>query len=160
MSGTIVIDKISEHVSYDEVVYSYTAEKYNIDNTPNLTQLCRIKLGAEYVFEPLRKYVGGAIKITSCFRSKELNKKIGGASNSQHMANNGCAYDIDDTYGYKTNAQMFNYIKDNLDFDQLIWEFGTDKNPDWVHFSYVGDRNRKQVLKAIKENGKTRYIEL
>jgi hypothetical protein len=151
--------RISEHISYDEVVYSNTAIKYNIKNEPNLVQLCKIRLGAEFVFEPLRKYVGGAIKITSCFRSPELNEKLNGSSSSQHLANNGCAYDLDDTYKHKTNAEMFYYIKDNLDFDQLIWEFGTDKNPNWVHVSYVAKGNRKQVLKAIKDsNGKTKYV--
>jgi hypothetical protein len=75
---------------------------------------------------------------------------------SQHCE--GRAIDIDDTFGYKTNAEMFEYIKNNLDFDQLIWEFGDNKNPDWVHVSYVSiDENRRRILKAYKLNGKTTY---
>ena len=102
-------------------------------------------------------WVGGAIKVTSFFRSEKLNQAIGGSVSSQHCQ--GRAIDIDDVYGYKTNAEMFNYIKNNLDFDNLIWEFGTDDNPDWVHVSYVSnERNRGQVLRAIKENGKTKYL--
>ena len=94
-----------------------------------------MKLVSEKVFEPLRKWVGGPIKINSFFRCYKLNKAIGGSKTSQHMS--GQAMDIDDTFGCKTNAEMFNYIKDNLDFDQMIWEFGDDDNPDWVHISYV-----------------------
>jgi zinc D-Ala-D-Ala carboxypeptidase len=66
--------------------------------------------------------------------------------------------DVDDIYGHKTNAEMFEYIKENLDFDQMIWEFGSDENPDWIHVSYRSvDENRKRCLKAYKENGKTKY---
>ena len=71
---------------------------------------------------------------------------------------NGQAIDIDDTFGYKTNAEMYHYIKDNLDFDQMIWEFGTDENPNWVHISWVSHRpNRKKLTIAYKENGRTKY---
>jgi hypothetical protein len=100
--------------------------------------------------------VGGPIKINSFFRCKELNTAIGGSSNSQHCQ--GRAIDIDDTYGHKTNAEMFEYIRTNLNFDQIIWEFGTDTNPEWVHVSYVSEeQNRKRCLKASRENGKTVY---
>ncbi len=100
--------------------------------------------------------MGGPIKINSFFRSAELNKAIGGSSKSQHCQ--GRAIDLDDVYGHKTNAEMFNYIKNNLDFDQLIWEFGNDENPNWVHVSYVSeDGNRRRCLKAEKVNGKTTY---
>ena len=106
---------------------------------------------ATNIFEPLREWVGGAIKINSMFRSEELNKAIGGSSKSQHCQ--GRAIDLDDTFGHKTNAQMFQYIKDNLDFDQLIWEFGDENNPDWVHVSYVSenylDRFRIHLAKDL-----------
>ena len=70
----------------------------------------------------------------------------------------GQALDLDDTFGHKTNAEMYHYIKDNLDFDQLIWEFGDDENPNWIHVSYVTHRpNRKKCLLAYKEKGKTKY---
>jgi zinc D-Ala-D-Ala carboxypeptidase len=111
---------------------------------------------AEKVFEPLRKWVGKPIKINSFYRGPELNKAIGGSSKSQHCE--GRAMDIDDTYGHKTNAEMYEYIKANLDFDQMIWEFGTDENPAWIHVSYVSeDSNRNRCLKAYKEDGKTKY---
>ena len=150
--------KISEHISYREVTYSQTAIRNDINNEPNEEQLERIKKAAEAVFEPLREWVGKPIKINSCFRSTELNKRIGGAQSSQHCANKGAAFDLDDTYGYKTNAEMFHYIRKYIIFDQLIWEFGTDENPNWVHVSYNADNNRGQVLKACKIKGKTKYL--
>ncbi len=147
---------ISKHVSYKEGVYSNTATRRGIDNTPNDEQLNNMELIAEEVFEPLRVWVGGPIKINSFFRSPDLNKAIGGSSKSQHCK--GQAMDIDDTFGKATNAEMYNFIKDNLDFDQMIWEFGNDDNPDWVHVSYVSeDDNRRRCLKAYKENNKTKY---
>ena len=150
--------KISDHVSYNEVTYSQTAIRNDINNEPNDAQLDRIIRISENIFEPLREWVGGPIKINSCFRSEELNKRIGGASSSQHCANKGAAFDLDDTYGHKTNAEMFYYIQDEVDFDQLIWEFGTDENPNWVHVSYNEGNNRGQILKACKVDGKTRYL--
>ena len=148
---------ISEHVSYKEGVYSTTATRREIDNTPNNEQLDNMELIAEKVFEPLREWVGGAIKINSFFRCPELNKAIGGSSKSQHCQ--GQAIDIDDTYGIVANSEMYHYIKDNLDFDQLIWEFGDDDNPNWVHVSYVSkDSNRRRCLKAYKEQGRSKYM--
>ena len=112
---------------------------------------------AEEIFEPLRAYVGGPIKVNSFFRCLELNTAIGGSRTSQHMK--GQAIDLDDTFGHKTNAEMYNYIKDNLDFDQIIWEFGDDDNPNWVHVSYVSpEENRGRCLKAYRKEGKTKYM--
>ena len=125
-------------------------------NIPNDDQLHFMEIIAEKIFEPLRVYVGGPIKITSFFRCPELNTAIGGSKTSQHCK--GQAMDIDDVFGYKTNAEMYHYIKENLNFDQLIWEFGDDENPAWVHVSYVSDeKNRNRCLKAYKEDGKTKY---
>jgi zinc D-Ala-D-Ala carboxypeptidase len=150
------MNKISEHISYKEGVYSTTAKRLGIDNTPDAYALQNMELLAEKVFEPLREYVNGPIAINSFYRSPELNQAIGGSSKSQHCE--GRAIDIDDTYGYMSNKEMYEYIKNNLDFDQIIWEFGTDDNPDWVHVSYVDhDFNRQRCLKAYKENGKTKY---
>ena len=147
---------ISKHISYKEGVYSTTALRRNIENKPNEEQLANMKLIGEKIFEPLRKYVGGPIKINSFFRGADLNKAIGGSTTSQHCK--GQAMDIDDTFGHKTNADMYRFIKENLDFDQMIWEFGDDNNPNWVHVSYVSpDKNRKVCLKAYKENNKTKY---
>jgi len=148
---------ISEHISDKEGVYSNTATRRGIDNVPNEEQEVNMKLLAEKIFEPVRAYVSGPVKINSFFRSVELNKAIGGSSKSQHCQ--GQAIDIDDTFGHATNADMYNYIKNNLDFDQLIWEFGDDDNTDWVHVSYVSEfDNRRRCLKAYKEQGKTRYM--
>ena len=150
------MNKISKHISYKEGVYSTTAKRLGIDNTPDAYALQNMELLAEKVFEPLREYVNGPIAINSFYRSPELNQAIGGSSKSQHCE--GRAIDIDDTYGYMSNKEMYEYIKNNLDFDQIIWEFGTDDNPDWVHISYVDhDFNRQRCLKAYKEDGKTKY---
>ena len=148
---------ISEHVSYKEGTYSVTATRLGVDNTPNDEQLANMELVAEKVFEPLREWVGGPIKINSFFRGLELNKAIGGARKSQHMK--GQAMDIDDNYGNATNAEMYHWIKENLDFDQLIWEFGDDDNPNWLHVSYVSkEDNRNRCLKAYKEQGRSKYM--
>ena len=147
---------ISKHISYNEAIRSDTALRLQIENKPNEYELSNMVITAEKIFEPLRKWVGGPIKVTSFFRCKELNKAIGGAKRSQHME--GRAMDLDDTFGHKTNAEMYKFIKENLNFDQLIWEFGTDENPNWIHVSYVSDdQNRQKVLRAVKENGKTIY---
>ena len=151
--------KISKHITYKEAIISDTALRLGIKNVPDEYQLQNMELLAEKVFEPLRRAVNGPIKINSFFRCEELNKAIGGSSKSQHCQ--GRAIDIDDVYGYVSNSYMYYYIKDNLDFDQLIWEFGTDTEPDWVHVSYVdGDSNRKRCLLAYKENNKTKYKDI
>ena len=147
---------ISKHISNKEGVYSRTALRLNIDNTPTEEHKKNMRLLAKNIFEPLRAYVGGPIKINSFYRSPELNKAIGGSTKSQHC--NGQAIDIDDTFGRATNAEMFEFIKQHLNFDQMIWEFGDDKNPNWVHVSYVSPQeNRNRCLKAYKENNKTKY---
>ena len=148
---------ISKHISYKEGVHSITAIRKGIDNEPNEEQLANMKLVANNVFEPLRVFVNGPIKVNSFFRSPDLNKAIGGSTKSQHCK--GQAIDIDDTYGKATNAEMYWWIKENLDFDQMIWEFGNNDNPDWVHVSYVSpDKNRNRCLKAYRENSKTKYM--
>ena len=148
---------ISAHISYKEAVYSRTATRLDIDNNPDDMEVYRMSLIAEEVFEPLRAWVGGPIKINSFFRSPELNKAIGGSTKSQHC--HGQAIDLDDTYGRATNAEMYEFIKKYLNFDQMIWEFGDDDNPNWVHISYVSEeKNRNRCLKAYKENGKTKYM--
>ena len=147
---------ISKHISLKEGVFSQTATRRDLDNTPNEEQLENMKLIGEKVFEPLREWVGGPIKINSFFRGLPLNTAIGGAKSSQHMK--GQAMDIDDTFGHATNAEMYNWVKENLDFDQMIWEFGTDKNPNWVHISYVSpEKNRNRCLLAYKEKGRSKY---
>ncbi len=149
--------KISDHITYAEAIHSETAKRKGIDNTPNPNQIEAMKLLAEKVFEPLREWVGGPIKVNSFFRSADLNTAIGGSKTSQHCK--GQAIDIEDVYGYKTNAEMYHWIKENLSFDQMIWEFGTDTQPNWVHVSYVSEEdNRNKCLKAYKdEYNRTKY---
>lgn len=150
--------QLSEHLTLAEVTKSQTATRLGIDNDPDAHQLAALKAIAEHIFEPVRNHFGVPIGISSGLRSKALNQAIGGSSRSQHC--HGQALDIDaDIYGGITNADIFHYIKNNLDFDQMIWEFGDDNNPAWVHVSFTDDdTNRGQTLRAIKENGKTKYI--
>lgn len=149
---------ISKHITYDEATKSATAIKKGLYNTPNATELINMQTIANEIFEPLRDFLGGKpIRITSFFRSIELNRIIGGSSTSQHCK--GEAMDIDADGSHTSNKEVFMYILENLCFDQLIWEFGDNLNPDWVHVSYKeNEDNRGQVLKAIKQGGKTRYI--
>ena len=150
------MERISAHISYKEGTRSNTATRRGIDNTPSDYELTNMVGIAENIFEPLRKWVGGPIKITSMYRCEELNRAIGGSSRSQHCE--GRATDLDDTFGYKTNKEMFEYIRENLNFDNLIYEFGDDNNPDWIHVSYISDdENRNRVMRAEKINGKTKY---
>lgn len=151
------MEKLSKHVSYKEGVYSITAKRLGLENDPSDDHLANMKLLAEKVFEPLREHVQHPIKINSFYRGPELNKAIGGSNSSQHCK--GQAMDIDDSYGNATNAYMYEWIKKNLDYDQMIWEFGDDENPDWVHVSFVNEGvNRNRCLKAYRENGKTKYM--
>ena len=147
---------VSKNISYKEATRSDTAKRLGIDNTPNAEQFSNMIHVAENVFQPVREHFDTPIYVSSFFRSEALNKAIRGSSSSTHMK--GEAMDLDaDVYGKVTNAQIFHYIKDNLEFDQLIWEFGTDKNPDWVHVSLSKGNNRKQILVAKRVEGKTVY---
>lgn len=149
--------KISKHLSLAEVIRSDSAKRNGISNQPTPEHLENFKKLAVNVFEPIREHFGVPINISSGYRSKQLNTAIGGSLTSQHCQ--GEAIDIDmEGSGTVTNADVFNYIKDELNFDQLIWEFGTSKEPDWVHVSYESTgKQRKQVLKAVKIGGKTLY---
>ena len=153
------MERISEHITLREATKSNTALRLNINNIPNDYQTGNMVAIAVNLFEPLRKWVGGPIRINSFFRSDKLNEAIGGSNRSQHCQ--GRAMDIDDNFGHKTNAEMFEYIRKNLNYDQMIWEFGNDANPDWVHVSYVSkDQNRGRCLRAEKIDGKTQYREI
>jgi hypothetical protein len=145
-------EKVSSNITMYEATKSWTAIKNGIDNTPNESQLFNMKLLAENIFEPLRQGLGGLpINVSIFFRCIKLNTKIGGAKGSQHIAEKGAAIDLDvDSSNYLYNYQLFNFIKDNLDFDQLIWEHGDKLNPDWVHVSYNQGKNRGQILVAYK----------
>jgi len=136
--------RISKHISYKEAVGSNYAKQKGIKNKPNEEQVENMKLLAEEVFEPLREWVDAPIKVNSMFRSLELNTALKGSKTSSHMK--GEAMDITSMIG-KSNLEMFHYIKDNLCFDQLIWEFG--KEPKWLHVSF-SKNNRQQVLVTKK----------
>ena len=124
---------------------------------PTPEHIENFKLLAENVFQPIREHFGVPIILSSGYRSKELNTAVGGALSSQHCT--GEAIDIDMDGTTVKNAEVFNFIKDNLNFDQLIWEFGTDSNPDWVHVSYESTgKQRKQILKAVKSGKGTSYV--
>jgi len=150
------MEKISKYVTYAEVTKSNQANALKLANIPNATQLNNLRLVCTNVFDKVREHFGKPIGISSGFRSVELNAKIGGSKTSQHCE--GKALDIDgDIFGGINNKLLFFYIKENCIFDQLIWEFGSENAPDWVHVSYNEGKNRGQVLRALKVGGKTIY---
>ncbi len=147
---------ISEHITYAEATKSQTATRLGIKNEPNEDQLESMKLWAKMIFEPVREYCGHPLAITSFFRALQLNRAIGSTDGSQHPK--GEAGDIDaDVFGGKSNSEIFLFVREVLDYDQLIWEFGDDITPNWVHVSYKKEGNRNQVLRALS-NGK--YIKI
>ena len=149
--------QLSKNLSLAEVMRSETAKRKGISNMPTPEHIENFKLLAENVFQPIREHFGVPIHISSGYRSKALNTAVGGSLSSQHCS--GEAIDIDMDGTSVTNAQIFNYIKDNLNFDQMIWEFGTDTNPDWVHVSYESTgKQRKQILKAVRSAKGTAYL--
>jgi zinc D-Ala-D-Ala carboxypeptidase len=150
--------KLSKNLSLAEVTKSTTAKRLNIDNTPDEWVTENLRQVALNVFQPLRDAFGCPIYVSSGYRSADLNSAIGGSRRSQHVE--GRALDLDaDVYGNCTNSQIFNYIRENLEFDQLIWEFGDQDNPDWVHVSFVyGGVNRGRCLKAVRDDkGQVEY---
>lgn len=141
------------------MIRSESAKRLGISNQPTEEHIENMKRFAMMVFEPIRARFDTPIYISSGYRSEKLNKAIKGSLTSQHCS--GEAADIDmDGSSVITNADVFHYIKDNLEFDQLIWEFGDKNNPDWVHVSYKDEGNRKEVLAAYREEGKTKYKKL
>ena len=149
--------KLSNNLSVAEVTKSNTAKRWGISNEPTIEHLENLKAIALNIFQPARNYFKKPIFVSSGYRSEALNEKIGGSTKSQHSK--GEALDLDaHIFGGLTNQQLFKFIYDHTDFDQLIWEFGTDEEPDWVHVSYVSDRNnRRETLKAYKANNVTKY---
>jgi len=135
---------ISKYISYLEATSSQTATRRGIANKPTEMELISMQLVALRVFDNVREYFNTPIRVSSFFRILALNKAVKGSNTSQHMK--GQAIDMQGT-GKVSNKMIFDYIKDNLDFDQLIWEFGDKNNPAWVHVSYVSrEKNRKQIL--------------
>lgn len=150
--------KLSKNLTLKEAIKSNTATRKGIDNTPDQWAINNLKAVAENIFQPIRDHFGVPIGVSSGFRGKDLNKAIGGSKYSQHMI--GEALDLDaDMYGKVTNSEIFNYVKNNLEWDQMIWEFGDEEEPNWVHISYKDDGpNRKQIKRARRdEKGRTYY---
>jgi len=146
---------LSKNFSLDEMTRSTTASKKRIENVPNASQIENLVELCENVLQPLREAIG-PIYISSGFRSQKLNVAIGGSTTSQHCALKGAAADID--MGDK-NKEIFNFIKDELIFDQLIAEGSdSDGNMNWVHVSYNKDKNRNQILIAVFKNKKAKYL--
>jgi hypothetical protein len=151
--------KLSENLSLSEIIRSESAKRKGVSNMPTEEHIANLKVLAEKVFQPIRENFRVPILISSGYRSKELNAAVGGSLTSQHCSGEAIDIDMDGTPHGVTNADVFNYIKDKLEFDQIIAEFPKNGNPDWVHVSYkVKGSNRKQVLVAKKINGKTTYL--
>jgi hypothetical protein len=142
--------KISDHISYKEATHSNTAIQLGISNKPSAKEIKNMELIAEKVFEPLREWAGGPIKINSMFRSEEVNQAVRGSVRSNHLTGN--AIDLTTLNG-KSNSELFYYIKDNLDFHQLIWEFGSE-NPQWIHVSYLSKKDNKKQVLITRKKGK------
>jgi hypothetical protein len=149
--------QLSKNLALAEVTRSETAKRKGISNMPTPEHLENFKKLAENIFQPIREHFGKPIHISSGYRSKALNTAVGGSLSSQHCT--GEAIDIDMDGTEITNAQIFHFIKDNLNFDQLIAEFPVNSNPAWVHVSYESTgKQRKQILVAKKVGGATKYI--
>lgn len=147
--------KLTENLNLSEAIKSQTAIRKGINNYPSEEIINVMRLTASKVFQPVRDYLKRPVYVGSFYRSPALNKAIGGSTTSQHCKGEAIDIDCDDI-----NYKIFYFIKDNLIFDQLIWEFGDENNPAWVHVSYTQERmNRRQVLKAYKDKGITKYIE-
>ena len=146
--------RLSPNFTLSEFTKSQTALRQGIDNTPEGEHLEAAKELFENVVQPVRDNFGVTV-INSGYRGEELNKAVGGSSRSQHCK--GEAVDIE--CPGTSNYEVAKWIEDNLDFDQLILEFYTPGIPDsgWVHVSYKTEDNRKSVLTAMKEDGKTVY---
>jgi zinc D-Ala-D-Ala carboxypeptidase len=145
--------QISKHLTLEELCHSEAAIKLGIVNVPNQLQTENLKALALKVYEPVREHFGVEINISSGYRIMNLNQALKGNITSQHSR--GEAIDIDMKGDKVTNAQVFHWIKDNLKYDQLIWEFGDNKNPNWIHVSYCKD-NRQQTLRTSKVDGITK----
>ncbi len=149
--------KLTEHVTLEEFIKSSTASRLGIDNTPPLEHIDNIKLLLDNVFEPLRKGLGDKPIYISCgYRGKELNNATPNASKTSFHCS-GKAMDLDDTFGHCTNKDIFMYIYNNLPYAEMVWEYGSDYNPDWVHVAFDKGKNVKETLRCTSIKGKPSY---
>ena len=142
---------VTMHFSIEEMYASDTAKRLGINNIPSTQQMINLVYLCAYVLEPLRVAMGKPIKISSGFRCQELNKKVGGVYNSQHLK--GQAADNDIQGDMAVGKKIFEYIRDHLPFDQLIWEHNRSGTY-WVHVSFVFPdfgKNRKNVINNLEK---------
>jgi hypothetical protein len=147
--------KLSENFSLSEMTKSETALRHNLDNTPGDAEIANLKRLAERVLQPVRDHYKTGVKVNSGFRHPNVNAAVGGSKTSDHCQGQAADIEIPGV----ANADLAQWIVSNLDFTQVILEFYTPGVPDsgWVHVSYVEGNLKKQVLTAMKENGKTVY---
>jgi hypothetical protein len=146
--------KLSNSFNLIEFTSSETASRRGIDNTPSIAVIENLRLLCENVLQPLRDKYGKSINITSGYRSPKLNKAIGGSSTSQHCYGQAADIQVD----RKDYLKVWEILK-TLPFDQIIFEFGTESAPDWIHVSFVQGKNRGQKLKAVKNLlNQTKYL--
>jgi zinc D-Ala-D-Ala carboxypeptidase len=148
--------KLTENFSLNELTKSQTAERKGIDNTPSTEHQENLKSLCEMILQPIRDHFEQVVSVSSGYRSQELCVAIGSSTQSQHAKGQACDFEI---FGV-SNKELADYIDQNLDYDQLILEYwkGEDEpNSGWVHCSYTDGNNRKQYLRAYKENGSTKY---
>ena len=148
--------QLSKNFSLEELTKSQTATRKGIDNTPSPEHQENLKLLCEAVLQPVREHFGRVVTVTSGYRSPELCTAIGSKITSQHAPGEAADFEI---FGV-SNKELADYIHEHLDYDQLILEYWNESDPNsgWVHCSYSEGKNRKQYLKAYKdENNKTCY---
>ena len=147
--------KLSENFSLIELTKSQTAERKGIDNTPSPTHQDNLKSLCTHVLQPVRDHFSCVVSVSSGYRSPELCTAIGSKITSQHARGEAADFEI---FGV-SNKELADYIHHNLDYDQLILEYWKESDPNsgWVHCSYRDGDNRKQYLRAYKEDGKTKY---
>ena len=148
--------KLTENFSLNELTKSQIAERKGIDNTPSTEHQENLKSLCEMLLQPIRDHFGQVVSVSSGYRSPELCVAIGSSTQSQHAKGQASDFEI---FGV-SNKELADYIDQNLDYDQLILEYCKDEdepNSGWVHCSYTNGNNRKQYLRAYKENGSTKY---
>lgn len=162
MKVTFNVTRISDYISSIEAWGgSSTARRRGIYNTPTFEHLVNmVNLGRKF-FDPLRRHIGHAIRVNSMYRSRELNKVIGGATRSDHLTGEAIDFSVKGMHVETTNADLFHYIKDNMNYYKLIAEFPSQGQPRWIHVSYMMDdklNEEKRTIIATKVNGRTKYI--
>jgi len=147
---------LTKNFTLAEMTKSETALRHGLENNPGEQELAALQLLAEKVLQPVRDHYGKGVKVNSAYRHPDVNQRVGGSRNSDHTRGQAADIEIPGV----ANAELAEWIKDNLEFRQLILEFYTPGIPDsgWVHVSYVAEDNKKEVLTATKKDGKTVYL--